>query len=211
MEMPLGFLLIVAMLGSFYWLSWLRENRWQPNRKLKALSSGPLARLAHWGFEPTYQAFAAELRGGASKMPVAMVGHVQGYAVEASFGWNDEDYLMIRVFFEPPSRKYEALMQAWRTQQTQAKQWKFAKGFFKPFRLFCAPVYVDATFSYANSPPEPGELLRVADAIIKELQVASRAPLAYEAACTLANDVIQESKCRTSTRKVGVGFVSSQN
>lgn len=189
------------MLGSFCWLSWRRENAWQPSRKLKSITEGSLPKLASWGFKPTYQAFAAELTGGAAKVPVAMVGTLQGYAVEASFGWNDEEYLMIRVFFEPPSRNYEALMQAWRTQQAQAKKWKFAKDFFKPFSLFCAPVYIDATFSYTNSPPEPNKLLIVAEQIISELQATRRVPLAYDAACKLANDVIQESKRRTTSLK----------
>jgi len=100
-------------------------------------------------------------------------------------------------------------MHAWRTQQTQAKQWKFAKGFFKPFRLFCAPVYVDATFSYANSSPEPVELLAIARNIVQELQASLLAPLAYEAACKLANDVIQERERRPAMRKGNVSFVQT--
>ena len=195
------------MLGCFWWLFWLQENRWQPRHKLNALTEGPLSSLARWGFNPTYHAFAAELTGGAATVPVAMIGTVQRYAVEASFGWNDENYLLVRVFFEPPSRDYDLLVQAWRAQQKQAKQWDFAKGFFKSFSLFCAPVYIDATFSYANSPPEPHELLAVSESIIKELQASSRMPLAYEAACDLANNVLQESKRRTAARKGSARFI----
>ncbi|RZJ61692.1 MAG: hypothetical protein EOO58_01480 [Hymenobacter sp.] len=136
-----------------------------------------------------------------------MIGELADYPVEVSFGWTDEEYYVVRVFFEPPSRDYEAILSAWRTQQAQAKQWKFAKSFFKPFCLSCAPVYVDATFSYANSPPESGELLAVAENIIRELQASLRAPLAYEAACKLASDVLQESKRRTAMRKRGALFV----
>jgi enoyl-CoA hydratase/carnithine racemase len=136
-----------------------------------------------------------------------MVGEIGSYSVEVSFGWTDEEHYVVRVFFEPPSRAYEAIMHAWRTQQMQAKQWKFAKGFLKPFHLFCAPVYADATFSCVNSPPEAGEMLTAAENIIKELRASLRTPLAYEAACTLANDVMQESKRRTSTRKGSACFV----
>jgi hypothetical protein len=205
-NITISFLIVLAMLGSFGWLSWLRENRWQPRRKLKALTEVPLAKLARWGFKPTYQAFAAELKGGAAAVPVAMIGTVQQYAVEASFGWNDEDYLLVRVFFEPPSRDYNPLMQAWRAQQKQAKQWQFAKGFFKPFSLLCTPVHVDAIFSYANSPPEPQELLTVAESIIKELRASLRVPLAYETACNVATNVSQESKRRTAARKGNARF-----
>ncbi|TVT37917.1 hypothetical protein FNT36_22435 [Hymenobacter setariae] len=205
--MLLGILIALAILGGIRWLFWIQENRWLPRRKLEALTKAPLVNLARWGFKPTHQAFAAKLTGGAATMPVAMIGTIQDYAVEISFGWHDERYLMVRVFFEPPSYDYELLMQAWRAQQHQAKHWKFATSFFRPFRLLCAPVYVDATFYYASWPPEPEELLTVADDIIKELQSSSRAPLAYKAACTLANDVIQESKRRTSTRKGSVRFV----
>jgi hypothetical protein len=205
-DIAISFLIILAMLGSFGWLSWLRENRWQPKRKLKALTEGQLAKLVRWDFKPTYQAFAAELTGGAATVPVAMIGTVQQYAVEVSFGWNDEDYLLVRVFFEPPSHDYDLLMQAWRAQQKQAKQWQFAKGFFKSFSLSCAPVHVDATFSYANSPPEPQELLTVAESITKELRASLRVPLAYEAACNLATNVSQESKRRIAARKGNARF-----
>ena len=207
MKFPLGFVLLVLLLGVFWWLSWRQENVWRPRRKLKKLTELPLLGFYRWGFKPTHQAFVGELHGGAARVPVAMVGKVDGYSVEVSFGWNDEEYYVVRVFFESPSRDYEVIMHAWRTQQAHAKQWSFATDFFKPFSLFCAPVYVDATFSYANSPPEPGELLTVAENIVKELQASSRAPLAYEAACALANDVIQESKRRTSTRKGSASFV----
>lgn len=195
-------LLAAAVTGGLCCLFWYNENVWRPRRKLKLLSKGPLADLAPWGFEPTYQAFAAELTGGAAKAPVAMIGTIQGYAVEASFGWADEEYLMIRVFFEPPTRDYEAIMQNWQVQQALTKKWKFAKGFLKAFNLFCAPVYIDATFFYTNKPPEATKLILLSEQIINELKELQRPPLGYIAACELANEVLRESRHRTATRKL---------
>ena len=185
----------------WYLVGWYNDTIWGPKEKNKLMKAGPLVALGAWGFKPTENAFSGELFGWAKATPVAFVGTINGFAVEASFGWASEPYLMVRVFFDPGSHDYNDIMEAWRVQQIQAKQWKLDKGLLHPVVLFCAPVYVDVTLSYQSHPPKAAKLIALAEQLVVELQRLHRSPLDYSSACDLANAVLLESKRRTGIRE----------
>lgn len=197
LEILAALICLAAVAGLHYGVSWYNDNIWGPKQKRRLMESGPLVQLSQWGFKPFNNAFSGELIGGAASVPVAFVGTVKDYAVEVSYGWTGKPHLIVRVFFGPVSRDYDAIMDAWHKQQGIVANWKFGGDFFNPIVLFCAPVYIDATLPYSASSPKASKLMMLAERITHELQLLDRAPLEYAAACELAADVLQESRRRS--------------
>ena len=181
---------IIAVFSTYYLLFWYQDAIWGPRKKQQLMQRKPLVELQAWGFAPVTNAFVGELRGKAAMLPLAYVGNMRGYATEVSFGWTEQPHILVRVFFDPLSRDYDAVILNWKGVQATTKSWRFGELFS------CAPVYIDARLSYNIWPPSAEKIIDLAEQMVCALDAISLARIPYAEACALAEYVLATSKSR---------------